>query len=50
MALLYTMEYRLLRDCVKGVPGLTLLTRRRTEAGGLLPWVFLLKRTPAETK
>lgn len=42
IAVLYTMEYRLLEDCLKREPRLKLLEQRRTEAGGLLPWVFVL--------
>ena len=44
VALLYTMEYRLLADCLARQPALTRIDARRTEAGGLLPWVFLLKK------
>lgn len=44
VALLYTMEYRLLSACLKR-PGVPLLAEtRRTEAGGLMPWVFILKK------
>lgn len=43
-ALLYTMEYSLLADCIAHEPALTLLERKRTEAGGLLPWVFVLQK------
>lgn len=44
VAVLYTMEYRLLSACLDREPALTLADRRRTEAGGLLPWVFVLKK------
>ncbi|MBQ2770653.1 MAG: methyltransferase domain-containing protein [Clostridia bacterium] len=41
-ALLYTMESNLLLKCLKHQKGLVRLEERRTEAGGLLPWVFLV--------
>lgn len=44
VAVLYTMEYRLLSACLDREPALALADRRRTEAGGLLPWVFVLKK------
>lgn len=43
-AVLYTMEYQLLRRCLRPVKSLTLAAEQRTEAGGLLPWVFILKK------
>ncbi|MBS5879118.1 MAG: methyltransferase [Clostridium sp.] len=43
VALLYTMEFTLLKKLVRERPGLTLITETRTEAGGLLPGVFLLR-------
>lgn len=43
IAVLYSMEYRLLEDCIKREPRLKLLDSRRTEAGGLLPWIFILE-------
>lgn len=46
-AVLYTMEYKLLESCLKGVKGLQVREIRRTEAGGLLPWVFVVDRAPA---
>ena len=45
VALLYTMEYRLLKSCLAREKGLALSAARRTEAGGLLPWVFVVQRT-----
>lgn len=47
-AVLYTMEYRLLEACLKNVRGLKLREVRRTEAGGLLPWVFVIDREPGD--
>lgn len=44
VAALYTMEYTLLSRCLERSALLVPLEKRRTEAGGLLPWVFLLKR------
>lgn len=43
VALLYTMEFTLLKKLVRERPQLTLITETRTEAGGLLPGVFLLR-------
>lgn len=43
-AVLYTMEYKLLESCLKGIRGLKLREVKRTEAGGLLPWVFVIDR------
>ena len=44
VAVLYTMERRLLDACVDKVPGLCRLQATRTEAGGLLPWAVALGR------
>lgn len=44
VAVLYTMEYRLLESCLKKAKGIRLLERRRTEAGGLLPWIFVVDK------
>lgn len=44
VAVVYTMERRLLTKCIKGTKGLTLKTALRTEAGGLLPWAFVLEK------
>lgn len=43
-AVLYTMEYKLLKSCLDRARGLTLRERKRTEAGGLLPWIFVVDR------
>jgi 23S rRNA G2445 N2-methylase RlmL len=45
VALLYTMEYRLLSSCLKRQGAPLLAETRRTEAGGLMPWVFLLQQS-----
>ncbi len=44
IAALYTMEYDLLDRCLKREGRLRLLNRRRTEAGGLRPWLFIVRR------
>ena len=43
-AVLYTMEYKLLRSCLDRCRGLVLREQKRTEAGGLLPWIFVVDR------
>lgn len=43
VALLYTMEYTLLKNLIRERPGLTLLSQLRTEAGGLTPTVFVVR-------
>jgi len=43
-AILYTMEHTLLNKCLKEEKRLMLLERTRTEAGGLTPGIFILKR------
>ena len=43
-AVLYTMEYKLLKSCLSRARGLTLREQKRTEAGGLLPWIFVVDR------
>ena len=43
-AVLYTMEYKLLKTCLDRAKGLALVERKRTEAGGLLPWIFVVDR------
>ena len=43
-AVLYTMEYKLLKSCLNRAPGLVLREQKRTEAGGLLPWIFVVDR------
>jgi len=42
--LLKTMEYKLLKSCLDRTRGLTLRAQQRTEAGGLLPWIFVVDR------
>lgn len=44
VALLYTMEHRLLADCLKSEPTLKIASELTTEAGGLNPRVTLVKR------
>ena len=44
VAVLYTMEYKLLKACLDRARGLTLRAQKRTEAGGLLPWIFVVDR------
>ena len=46
-AVLYTMEYKLLKTCLDRTGGLVLRERKRTEAGGLLPWIFVVDRDDA---
>ena len=43
VAILYTMEFTLLKKLVREREFLRLVTETRTEAGGLLPGVFILK-------
>ena len=43
-AVLYTMEYKLLRACLDRAKGLALREQKRTEAGGLLPWIFVVDK------
>ena len=43
-AVLYTMEYTLLKTCLSRAKGLVLREQKRTEAGGLLPWIFVVDR------
>ena len=43
-AVLYTMEYKLLKGCLDRAKGLVLREQKRTEAGGLLPWIFVVDR------
>lgn len=43
IAILYTMEFTLLKKLVRERKNLTLITETRTEAGGLLPGVFLIR-------
>ena len=43
IAILYTMEYTLLKSLLRERPGLALQAQARTEAGGLLPTIFILQ-------
>ena len=47
VAVLYTMEYKLLKACLDRSRGLALREQKRTEAGGLLPWIFVVDRDEA---
>ena len=47
VAVLYTMGYKLLKTCLDRTGGLVLRERKRTEAGGLLPWIFVVDRDGA---
>ena len=47
VAVLYTMEYKLLKTCLDRSKGLALREQKRTEAGGLLPWIFVVDRDEA---
>lgn len=44
VAVLYTMEHRLLAACLKREPGLTIAADMRTEAGGLNPRITVVKK------
>lgn len=44
IAVLYTMEGKLLRQCLAAAPPLTLLEEHRVEAGGLEPKVLIVRR------
>ncbi|MEA5060067.1 MAG: methyltransferase [Candidatus Pelethousia sp.] len=43
IAILYTMEYTLLKNLIRERPGLSLLSQMRTEAGGLMPTGFVVR-------
>lgn len=43
VAVLYTMEFTLLKRIIKENPRLTLLKQQRTEAGGLTPMIFIVE-------
>lgn len=43
-AMLYTADFRLLEKCLKAEPGLTLLAKTETDAGGLIPHAYLVTR------
>ena len=46
LAVLYTMEGRLLERCLGAQPGLEIRDVVRTEAGGLCPRAFFCTRRP----
>ena len=43
LALLYTMEFTLLKKLIRGHENLELLKQERTESGGLTPMIFILR-------
>ena len=43
VAILYTMEFTLLKRLIRETPHVTLLSQERTEAGGLTPMIFVLR-------
>ena len=43
IALLYTMEFTLLKKLIRGHKNLELLKQERTESGGLTPMIFILR-------
>ncbi len=43
VAVLYTMEFTLLKNVIRESPHVTLLKQQRTEAGGLTPMIFILE-------
>ncbi|MCR5808629.1 MAG: methyltransferase domain-containing protein [Clostridiales bacterium] len=43
IAILYTMEFTLLKRLIRETPRVTLLSQERTEAGGLTPMIFILQ-------
>lgn len=44
VAVLYTTDGKLMERCVREQPRLNLKEKRRTEAGGLSPWVFVVDK------
>ncbi len=46
-AVLYTADAKLLERLIKENPKLKLTEKRRTAAGGLSPWIFVIDKTPA---
>lgn len=44
IAILYTMEYRLLQNCIDHTHDLVVKNKYRTESGGLLPWIFIIDK------
>ena len=45
-AVLYTADARLLERLIKENPKLSLCEKRRTAAGGLSPWIFVIDKSP----
>lgn len=45
-AVLYTADARLLERLIKENPNLSLCEKRRTAAGGLSPWIFVIDKSP----
>ncbi len=45
-AVLYTADAKLLERLVKAEPRLSLREKRRTAAGGLSPWIFVIDKSP----
>ncbi|MDR0841285.1 MAG: methyltransferase domain-containing protein [Christensenellaceae bacterium] len=43
IAILYTMEYTLLKSLIRERPNLKLISQQRTDAGGLTPTIFIIK-------
>lgn len=43
VAVLYTMEFTMLKRMIKERPNLEILKQERTEAGGLMPMIFILR-------
>lgn len=43
IAVLYTMEFTLLKNLIKENPQLEILKQERTESGGLMPMIFILR-------
>ena len=46
-AVLYTADAKLLERLIKENPKLSLCEKRRTAAGGLSPWIFVIDKSPA---
>ncbi len=46
-AVLYTADAKLLERLIKENPNLSLREKRRTAAGGLSPWIFVIDKSPA---
>ena len=47
-AVLYTADARLLERLIKENPNLILREKRRTAAGGLSPWIFVIDKSPSD--